>query len=77
MTATSQFVAQLSIADFESERPIAIMIGPVTIGGKKRITLFTPKALMSPASMTYTSPAVATPRQAYGRSSFSPFGAIA
>ena len=62
--ATSQFFAQLSIADLESDRPIAIIIGPVTIGGKNFMTLSTPKALISPARRTYTRPAQATPKQA-------------
>ena len=34
MIASSQLSVQLSIADLESVRPMAMMIGPVTIGGK-------------------------------------------
>ena len=40
------------------------MIGPVTIGGKKRMTFLTPKALKSAARTRYTSPAQTTPKQA-------------
>ena len=35
----------------ERHSPIAMMIGPVTIGGKNFITRFTPNILMSPARM--------------------------
>ena len=44
-TAINQLAEQLSIADCESVSPIAIMIGPVTIGGKNFITLSVPKVL--------------------------------
>ena len=59
--ASHQFVVQLFMAVDESVRPIAIMIGPVTMGGKKRITFFVPKALKRPDNMTYMRPAAATP----------------
>ena len=49
--ATIQLVEQLLIAVAERQRPIAMMIGPVTIGGKNFITRFTPNILMSPARM--------------------------
>ena len=48
-TATIQFVEQLLIAVAERQRPMAMMIGPVTIGGKNFITRLTPNALISPA----------------------------
>ena len=32
-------------------RPIAMMIGPVTIGGKQRMTRLMPNALIAPARM--------------------------
>ena len=35
--AMIQLDEQLSIADFESVKPMAMMIGPVTIGGKNVI----------------------------------------
>ena len=47
--AIHQFAEQLLIADWERERPIAMMIGPVTIGGKYFITLLEPKTLIRPA----------------------------
>ena len=48
--ARIQFVEQLLIALGASPRPIAIMIGPVTTGGKNLITLLIPTSLISPAS---------------------------
>lgn len=62
--AISQFAEQLLIADEDRMRPIEIMIGPVTMGGKKRITLRTPNTLNSADRITYISPAQATPKQA-------------
>ena len=62
--AMSQLPLQLLMAEEESVRPMAMMIGPVTIGGKKRMTFFTPKALNRAARMTYIRPATATPKQA-------------
>ena len=46
MIATGQLVAQLLIADGARIRPMAMMIGPVTTGGKNLITLFAPKPLI-------------------------------
>ena len=40
--AIHQLLEQLVIAEPLRERPMAMMIGPVTIGGKKRITRFGP-----------------------------------
>ena len=40
------------------------MMGPVTIGGKKRMTLLAPNALNNAARMTYIKPAHRTPKQA-------------
>ena len=65
--AISQSPEQLSMADWDSVRPMAMIIGPVTMGGKKRITLPVPKILIRRESSRYTSPAHATPKQAYGR----------
>ena len=62
--AISQLFVQLLIADCERLRPIAIMIGPVTIGGKNLITLLVPNALMKAANTRYKIPAHATPKQA-------------
>ena len=62
--ATGQLAWQLFTALLESERPMDIMMGPVTMGGKKRMTLRTPKALKSAESTRYTRPAQTTPKQA-------------
>ena len=48
--AIHQLVEQLLMADGARIRPMAMMIGPVTTGGKKRMTFFEPKALQIPAS---------------------------
>ncbi len=63
-TAMSQSAEQLSIADWESVRPMAIMMGPVTMGGKNLITLPVPKSLIKRDNRRYTRPAQATPKQA-------------
>ena len=62
--ATHQFLEQLLMADEDRFRPMAMMIGPVTIGGKKRMTLLAPNALNRAARMTYIRPAHRTPKQA-------------
>ena len=48
--AIHQFVWALRMAEPERMSPMHIIIGPVTTGGKNLITLFVPKAAMSPAS---------------------------
>ena len=45
--ATHQLLEQLLMAEEDRFRPMAMMMGPVTIGGKKRMTLLAPKALNS------------------------------
>ena len=62
--ATHQEAWQLLIAEPERVRPIAMIIGPVTIGGKNLITFLTPNALIRAARMKYMSPAKNTPMQA-------------
>ena len=62
--ARIQFVEQLFTADGARPRPIAIMIGPVTTGGKSFITFDTPTNLITKASIKYKRPAKTTPRQA-------------
>ena len=62
--AIHQLPVQLLMAEEERFRPMAMMMGPVTMGGKKRMTFFAPKTLNRPARMTYTRPAQATPKQA-------------
>ena len=52
-------------------------MGPVTTGGKKRMTRLGPNTLNSAESTRYRSPEHATPRQAYGNRSASPLGAMA
>ena len=63
--AIGQLALQLSIAVEERVRPIAMIIGPVTIGGKNFITLAGPNTLKSIESTTYKRPAHATPIPAY------------
>ena len=48
--ATGQSVVQLLIATGASTRPMPMMIGPVTTGGKNFITVLTPQALTNPAT---------------------------
>ena len=62
--ATNQFCWQLFTALPAKPRPIAIIIGPVTTGGKNRITFFTPTSLINAAKTRYTRPAQATPKHA-------------
>ena len=45
-------------------RPMRMMIGPVTMGGKKRMTFFAPTSLNSRASTRYSRPATTTPHRA-------------
>ena len=47
--AISQLVSQFVIADWERFSPMAMMIGPVTTGGKNFITLFAPNTRNRPA----------------------------
>ena len=63
-SAIHQLAAQLLMAELESVMPMQMMIGPVTMGGKKRITRLAPKALNSTARSTYKRPAQATPMPA-------------
>ncbi len=65
--AIHQLLVQLLMAEPDSVRPIAMMMGPVTMGGKKRMTFAGPKAANKPASTKYIRPAQNTPMQAYGR----------
>ena len=48
--ATAQLPVQLLMAELASVMPMQMMIGPVTTGGKKRITRSVPKLLTSAAS---------------------------
>ena len=66
ISAKNQFVDAFPIAEDARLRPIQMMIGPVTTGGKNFITLPAPNAAKSAASIKYKKPALATPMQAYG-----------
>ena len=70
INASNQFVEAFDTADGARLRPIQIMIGPVTAGGRNRITFLTPTSLMISARTRYNRPATTIPPQAYG--SFSP-----
>ena len=50
--AMSQLLAQLLMAEFARIMPMQMMMGPVTIGGKKRMTFCAPKILNRPATTT-------------------------
>ena len=63
-SAIHQLALQLLIADGARFNPIAMMIGPVTTGGKYFMTLEEPHALQIAESTRYSSPAQATPMQA-------------
>ena len=64
ISASHQLFLQLEIAVGARPKPIATMMGPVTTGGKKRITLLMPIILMMVANTKYSKPAQATPTQA-------------
>ena len=70
--ARNQLVEALPIAEPARESPIQMMIGPVTTGGRNRITFFMPTTLMMRARMKYARPAITTPPQAYAAFSFAP-----
>ena len=61
MIARIQLFCALSIAELERMRPMRMMIGPVTTGGKSFMIFFAPKIWNSAASTTYTRPAHTTP----------------
>ncbi len=62
--AIHQLVTQLLMAEFARHRPMQMMTGPVTMGGKNRMTRAAPKDLNSAESMAYMMPAQATPTPA-------------
>ena len=64
MRAISQLVEALFTADGARLRPIHIIIGPVTTGGRNLITLLTPTSLIISASTRYKRPATTTPPHA-------------
>ena len=71
ISANNQLVEALLTAEPARLKPIQMMIGPVTTGGKKRITFLTPTNLMISASTRYKRPATTIPPQAHP--SFSAF----
>ena len=62
--AIHQLVWQLLMALDAKVMPMQMMIGPVTTGGKNRMTFCAPNRRNSWATMTYTSPAHTTPTPA-------------
>ena len=64
MMATGQLCWQFSRALPERVSPMAMMMGPVTMGGKYFMTFLAPNAFIRAASSTYMSPAHATPKLA-------------
>ena len=62
--AKNQLLDALETADGASVRPIQMIIGPVTTGGRKRITRYTPTVLIMAANTRYMRPATTMPPQA-------------
>lgn len=54
ISASGQLVEALEIAEGARLSPIQIMIGPVTTGGRKRITRRTPMTLMIRGAVSET-----------------------
>ena len=63
-SARNQLVEALLIAEPARLKPIQMITGPVTTGGRKRITRFTPTMRITSASNRYRRPATTTPPQA-------------
>ena len=64
MRARGQQVEALDTAEGARFSPIQMMMGPVTTGGRKRMTFRTPTAFTSRARIRYSSPATTMPPQA-------------
>ena len=64
MRARGQQVEALLTAEGARVRPMHTMMGPVTTGGRKRMTFFTPASLMIRARIRYSRPATTMPPQA-------------
>ena len=62
--ASHQQVEALEMAVPERFRPMRMMMGPVTMGGKKRMTFWGPTSLNSRASTRYSPPAMTMPPRA-------------
>ena len=76
-TAMSQLEEAFVMAELARMRPMQMTMGPVTTGGKKRMTRAAPNTRNSADSTRYKRPAHATPRHAYGSRFASPLGAMA
>ena len=59
--ARGQLVEALLMAVGARVRPMRMIMGPVTMGGKKRMTFCAPTALNSRARTRYSRPAMTTP----------------
>ena len=64
ISARSQLVEALEIADGARESPIQMIMGPVTTGGRYLITFFIPISLIIKARIRYSTPATTIPPQA-------------
>ncbi len=64
INARNQLEDAFVTADGARLNPIQIIIGPVTTGGKKRMTFLMPASLMTSARMRYSNPAITMPPQA-------------
>ena len=62
--ARGQQLEALFTAEGARVRPMHTMMGPVTTGGRKRMTFFTPASLMTRARLRYSRPATTMPPQA-------------
>ena len=63
-SASHQLVEALLMAVPDRFRPIRMMMGPVTMGGKNRMTFLAPTSLNSSASTRYSNPATTMPPSA-------------
>ena len=62
--ARGQHVEALDTAVPARDRPMRIIMGPVTMGGKKRMTRWGPTTLKSRARIRYSRPATTMPPRA-------------
>ena len=62
--ASHQQVEALAMAEPDRFRPMRMMMGPVTMGGKKRMTFWGPTSLNSRARIRYRAPATTMPPRA-------------
>ena len=64
INASSQLLDAFEIAEGARLRPMQMMIGPVTTGGRNLMTRFTPTSFTISASIRYRSPATTIPPHA-------------